>query len=259
LGDIHLNPVRVVEDAAQVGPVDAAILAVKLWDSEAAARAMVALIGPSTVAVSLQNGIDKDEVLARAVGREHVVGGVTHVAAVIAEPGLVVHTGTLQRIALGELGGLPSARVDSLVAAFRGAGVDANASPDIRRATWEKFVFLTSVSGMTALTRKPIGAVREHPSTRSMLVDALAEATAVARAEGVNLPQSFPEEQLALVDALAPKTLSSMAQDLLRGRQLELEFLSGAVCRLAARHAVPVPAHRAIYAGLVLHAQGADH
>jgi 2-dehydropantoate 2-reductase len=256
-GDFQVQPVRVVEDPAQAGSVDAVILAVKLWDSEAAARAIVPMVGPATTVVSLQNGIAKDEVLAQAVGREHVIGGVTHIAAVIAEPGVIRHTGTLQRVTLGELDGSTSARVEALVAAFRAGGVDASASRDIRGATWEKFVFLTAVSGMTALTRSPIGPIREHPRTRSLLTDALRETAAVARAEGVALPDGMVDKQLAQIDALAPQTLSSMAQDLLRGRRLELNFLSGTVARLGEKHTLAVPAHRAIEAALILHAQGA--
>jgi 2-dehydropantoate 2-reductase len=252
LGDAHLEGVRVFEDPAQVGPVELVVLAVKVWDSEAAANQIKPLIGPGTVAVSLQNGIDKDEVLARAVGREHVLGGTTHVAAVLAEPGVIAHTGKLQRVTLGELDGSRTRRLEAAVAAFKSAGVEATASDEIRRLTWEKFVFLTAVSGMTALTRKPIGPIRENPVTRAMLADALREAAALAGAEGCPVDAA---RQLQLVDSLAPGMFSSMAQDLLRGRRLELDWLSGAVVRRAQAHGVPVPAHRAIYAALVLSAQ----
>ena len=256
LGDAHVAPARVVEDPAQAGPADLVLIAVKLWDSEAAAQAVRPIVGAQTIAISLQNGVDKDEVLSRAVGRAQVLGGVTHIAAVIAEPGVIAHTGKLQRITLGELDGGPSERAQALVGALRGAGVEAAQSEDIRRATWEKFVFLTALSGLTALTRKPVGPVREHPATRALLLAALGETAAVARAEGVALDAALPQAQLAMIDGLAPAMLSSMAQDLLRGRRLELEWLSGAVVRRGEARGVPTPVHRAIHAGLVLHADG---
>jgi 2-dehydropantoate 2-reductase len=161
----------------------------------------------------------------------------------------------LQRITIGELAGGRSERVDRFVEALQSAKIETIASADILTVTWEKFVFLTAISGMTALTRKPIGEVRTHPATRAMLVSALEETASVAIAEGVALPAGLVEKQLSLVDALAPAMLSSMAQDLLRGRRLELEWLSGAVVRRAQKHGLAVPAHRAIHAGLVLHAQ----
>jgi len=255
LGDTHLQPVRVFENPAQVGQVDLVVLAVKLWDTEKAAAALGPMIGPTTTAVSLQNGVDKDEILSRAVGGEHVIGGVTHIGVVVAEPGVIAHTGKLARVTLGELDGSRSKRLGKIVEALQGARVETILSEDIRRVTWEKFVFLTAVSGLTALTRKPIGEVRSQPATRALLHEALREAAAVARAEGAALPDDFADAQLQLVDSFPPAMLSSMAQDLLRGRPLELEWLSGAVVRRGERQGVPTPVHRAIYAGLILWAQ----
>ena len=251
LGDALLQ-VNVIDDPVQAGAADLVVVAVKLWDTEAAARAVARL--PGAAAVSLQNGVDKDDALVAAVGPERVLGGVTHIGAVIAEPGTIAHTGKLQRVTLGELDGSRSRRLQAAVDAFRSAGVESVASDDIRRVTWEKFVFLTALSGMTALTRKPIGEVRSHPAARAMLLDALREAVAVARAEGARLDESFAQKQLEMMDGLPAGMLSSMAQDLLRGRRLELPWLSGAVVRRAEKHGIPVPTHRAIYAGLALQA-----
>ena len=251
LGDAQLS-VRVLEDPAQAGPADLAVIAVKLWDTEDAARAVARV--PRAAVVSLQNGVDKDEVLAGALGRDRVLGGVTHIAAVIAEPGVIAQTGKLQRVTLGELDGSRTPRLQTTADAFRSAGVETVVSDDIRRVTWEKFVFLSALSGLTALTRKPIGDVRANPATRSLLLEALREAVAVARAEGAGLDDAFAQKQLETIDSLPAGMLSSMAQDLLRGRRLELPWLSGAVVRRAEKHGLRVPAHQAIQAALILHA-----
>jgi 2-dehydropantoate 2-reductase len=251
LGDAHLN-VRVLEDPAQAGAADLAVIAVKLWDTEDAARAVARV--PRAAVLSLQNGVDKDEVLAGALGRDRVLGGVTHIGAVIAEPGVIAQTGKLQRVTLGELDGSRTPCLQTIADAFRSAGVETVVSDDIRRVTWEKFVFLSALSGLTALTRKPIGEVRANPATRSLLLEALREAVAVARAEGAGLDDAFAQKQLETIDSLPAGMLSSMAQDLLRGRRLELPWLSGAVVRRAEKHGLRVPAHQAIHAALVLHA-----
>ena len=250
LGDAML-PVKVAEKPE---PADFAVVAVKLWDTEIAAQALAQV--PPGAAVSLQNGVDKDEVLAEALGAEKVIGGVTYIAAVIAAPGVIAMTGRMARVTLGELKGGSSERVDRLAQAFREAGVEVKVSEDVRRATWEKFCFLTALSGLTSLTRKPIGAIRENAATRSFLIDALHEAAQVARAEGATLPESFEEQTLSQFDSLAPNMMSSMSQDLLRGSRLELPWLSGAVVRRAAKHGIGVPAHRGIHAALVLHEKG---
>src|ERR1700720_2130144 len=124
---------------------------------------------PRAAVVSLQNGVDKDEVLVSVLGRDRVLGGVTHIAAVIAEPGVIAQTGKLQRVTLGELDGSRTPRLQAAADAFRSAGVETVVSDDIRRVTWEKFVFLSALSGLTALTRKPIGEVRTNPATRALL------------------------------------------------------------------------------------------
>jgi 2-dehydropantoate 2-reductase len=252
VGDAQLQ-VRVVEAPE---PADYAIIAVKLWDTEAAAQAVAKVMTQQMCVVSLQNGVDKDEVLAEAVGEKCVIGGTTHIGAVIAEPGVIAHTGKLARVTLGELDGGSTERVERLAQAFRGGGVEVRISDDIRRSTWEKFCFLTAFSGLTSLTRRPIGPIRENSVTRGMLMDALHEAAEVARAEGASLPATFEEHALSQVDSLAPNMMSSMSQDLLRGSRLELPWLSGAVVRRAAKHGVPVPAHRAIQAALVLYENG---
>ena len=91
-GNLHLPRVTATDDPAGVGPVDVVLFAVKLYDTESATRLLPPLIGPNTVVVSLQNGVDAVEVLAGVVGRPHVAGGVAYVAAVISEPGTIRHT-----------------------------------------------------------------------------------------------------------------------------------------------------------------------
>ena len=108
LGDAQVRA-KVLDDPAQAGAAELVVIAVKLWDTEEAARAVARV--PGAAVVSLQNGVDKDEVLAAALGRERVLGGITHIGAVIAEPGVVAHTGKLQRVTLGELDGSKTARL----------------------------------------------------------------------------------------------------------------------------------------------------
>jgi 2-dehydropantoate 2-reductase len=256
-GDAHLLPAAVFTDSRDAGEVDLVVIAVKLWDTDAAARAAMPLLGSATSVVSLQNGIDKDEVLAAVVGRERVLGGVTYVLANLAEPGLVVQTGKQQRVILGELDGSRSTRVEAAVAAFASGGIVAEASQDIRRATWEKFAFLATNSAVTAVTRQTIGAVRSHPATRELVRDAMLEVVDLARREGVAIADDFVDDRMRFVDSLPAAGRASMAQDLLRGNRLELEWLSGAVVRRAERLGMATPVHRALHAALVLYANGA--
>lgn len=255
-GDVRLDRVDVVEIPKEIGSADLVVVAVKLWDTGDAARAIAPLVGAGTTVISLQNGVEKDDEIAAVVGRDCLVGGLTYIIARIAEPGVIVHSGTLHRVIVGELEGGSSERADRIASAFSEAGTDAAASPEIRREIWQKFSFLASTSAVTAVTRLPMGTVRSNPATRALLRDAIAEAVAVARAEGVGIAEEFIDAQLRFVDSLPASGRASMANDLLRGGRLELEWLSGAVVRRGERAGVPTPIHRALYAALAPYADG---
>jgi 2-dehydropantoate 2-reductase len=93
LGDVSLPKVRATDDPSTLGSVDVVLIAVKLWDTEAAAHAVSAIVGPTTAVLSLQNGVQKDNVLRHVFGTEPVLGGVCYIASTIARPGVVSHTG----------------------------------------------------------------------------------------------------------------------------------------------------------------------
>lgn len=257
-GDIHVPEVRATDDPASLGVADLVILSVKLWDTEAAARAIAPLVGPRTGVLSLQNGVIKDDILRRVFPAEQVMGGVGYVATHISRPGVIHQTGTMQRIVLGEYDGSVSARARFLHEALLEAGVKAELSPDIRRAIWEKYVFLVGLSGATATMRKPLGAVRENPLARAFLAELMRETVDVGRAHGVALPGDFALDRLAFADTLPYDMTSSMHHDLERGNRLEVEWLGGGVVQLGEPKQVPTPANRAVRAILALHAAGRE-
>jgi 2-dehydropantoate 2-reductase len=255
-GNIHVKAVKAFERPEDVGPVDLVILSVKLWDTEAAAHAIKPMVGPETGVLSLQNGVIKDEILRRVFPERNVMGGVGYVATYISRPGVIHQTGTMQRIVLGEYDGHASERARYLHEALVKAGVNAELSPDVRRAIWEKYVFLVGLSGTTTAMRKPIGAVRENPRSRAFLLQLMREAVDVGRAKGVALPKEFADQRLAFADGLPYDMTSSMHHDLERGNPLEVEWLSGGVVRMGEEVGVPTPANAAVWDILALHAAG---
>jgi 2-dehydropantoate 2-reductase len=255
-GNIHIPQVKVTADPASIGPVDLVILSVKLWDTDDAARAIAPIVGPKTAVLSLQNGVIKDDILRRHFGAGRVMGGVCYVATHISRPGVIHQTGTMQRAIVGEHDGRTSERARALHEALAASGVKAELSADVRRAIWEKFVFLSALAGTTTTMRTTIGPIRQNPRTRAFLLDLMREAVAVGRAHGVALPEDYAEQRLAFADGLPVDMTSSMHHDLERGNPLEVEWLSGAVVRLGEAKGVPAPANRAVWDILALHAAG---
>jgi 2-dehydropantoate 2-reductase len=255
-GDIHLPKVRATDDPASLGPVDLVVVSVKLWDTESAARQIRPLLGPRTGVLSLQNGVIKDDILRRELGDAPVMGGVGYVATHIARPGVIHQTGTMQRIVLGEYDGRASERARFLHEALVKSGVNAELSGDVRRAIWEKFVFLVALSATTTTMRTTIGPIRANARARGFLLQLMREAVAVGRAHGVALAEDYAEQRLAFADGLPADMTSSMHHDLERGNRLEVEWLSGGVVRLGEAKGVPTPANRAVWDILALNAAG---
>ena len=251
-GDFQLDPVRVSETPADIGPVDVVLVAVKAWQVPEAAESLRPLMGERTFVVPLQNGIDAPDQLAAVLGAERVLGGFCSILASLEGPGRIRHMGVVPYIAFGELDGSRSARAEALRAAFAGTrGVTVEVPADIRAAMWNKFLFITALSGVGAVTRAPAGVVRSQPASRGLLRDALEEIHAVARRAGIALPADAVERTLAFIDGLPPDGTASMQRDVLAGRPSELEAQVGAVVRLGERLGVEVPVHRTIYAALL--------
>jgi len=256
LGDVHLPNVEVTDEPAEIGPVDLVLFTVKLWDTLEAAEAVKPLLGTQTAVVSFQNGVVKDDILRQTLGAEHVIGGVTYIAATIAEPGVIRHSGTLQKLVFGEYDGSQSPRVRQFRGACADSGIDAEISDRIEQAIWEKFVFLVGLSGTTSLARTPIGPIRSHPRSRAFLHDVMTEVVQVALAQGVPLPADYADERLAFTDQVPASMTSSMHHDLEQGNRLEVPWLSGDVVERGARLGVPTPCNRAIFDILSVHGDG---
>ena len=220
LGDVRIDPAKATDTPAEVGPVDVVLFATKLWDTESAGAACRPLIGPQTAVISLQNGVEAEARLAAILGPAHVMGGVAQIAAAIAAPGRIEHTGGFANIIFGEIDGRRTARAEALLAALTEAGIGAALADDIVKAIWEKFVFLVGLSGVTGVTRRTIGPIREEPRSRALLTEIVAETAAVARAGGVALDDGVVAERLAFIDGLPAAMTSSMARDLTRGTRL---------------------------------------
>jgi len=258
LGNLHLPKVTATDDPAKIGPADVVFFAVKLYDTESATRLLPPLIGPDTVVVPFQNGVESVDVLTRAVGQAHVAGGTAYVAAVITEPGTIEHT-AMDTIVFGELDGSRSPRLERLLAACAPAGFHATLSEHIQTDIWSKFVRLSTFSGMTAVTRCPVGPIRDDADLFAMWQAAALEAMAVARAKGIALPTQVFDEMIVNLQGLPPGAKSSMLQDLERGRRLELPWLSGAVVRMGSESGVDTPTHRFIATVLTPHVNGTSN
>jgi len=244
-GDVHLPKVQATDRPQAIGPVDVVLFTVKLYDVDASASTLAPLIGPDTVVITLQNGVDAVDMVARHVGVDHVAGGAAYIVVVVDQPGHLRHTAG-QSLVFGERDGRRSDRLVAFEEAGQRAGFGAKASSQVETELWIKFVRLSAWAGMTAVTRSPMGVLRDNPALFEMMMTATKEAIAVGTARGINLPSDIVESTLAMIPNFPDTSKSSMLEDLERGRRLELPWLSGAVVRIGKEVGVPTPVHQFI-------------
>ncbi|MDP2776630.1 MAG: 2-dehydropantoate 2-reductase [Anaerolineales bacterium] len=251
-GDFLVNPAQATDSPQSIGRVDLVILATKAWQLDSVIEQMTPLMDEGTIILPLLNGMEHMDTLLAAFGREHVLGGLCRISAFVAAPGHIRHVGIQPFIALGELDNSKSTRVDSLremFAALKGITVDIPA--DINAAMWEKFVFISGTSGVGAFTRQPIGEYRANPKTRTMLINAMEETAAVARARGIPLSENLVPDTMKRIDTIQPDMMASMQKDIMEGRPSELNEQTGAVISMGRAVGVPTPTHEMIHAKLL--------
>ncbi len=245
-------PVRATDSPREVGPSELILFCVKGYDTEGASRLIEPMVGPETAIISLQNGIDNEEILSRILGEEHVLGGLCYIFTVIETPGVISQTAGPRKIIFGELRGGKSERGERILETFERAGINAELSEDILSELWQKFLMICPLAGMTAITRSTVGEILSLRETEEMLLSLMGEVRAVARARGVNLPDDAVERAMGVIQSIEPSSKSSLLHDLEAGRPLEVETLSGALSRYGKEAAIPTPVNDLIYAALKL-------
>jgi 2-dehydropantoate 2-reductase len=251
-GDFAIASVQATDNPDEIGAVDLVLLGVKAWQVPEAAQAIRPLIGPQTVVLPLQNGVEAPAQLAAVLGAEHVIGGLCRIISFVAGPGHIRHAGADPFIQFGELDNGRRDRVEKLRQTFaKTVGVTAEISPDIQVAMWQKFLLIVGWSGMGAITRAPVGTYLSLPQTRHMLQGVMQEVWSVAHAHNIALPADSVDKTLTFMDGLPADGTASMQRDIMEGRPSELESQNGAVVRLGQAVGVETPLNAFIYHSLL--------
>lgn len=252
------------DSPAEIGPVDYVVLGVKAHGLTQIAPLVRPLAAPHTAFVSTQNGlpwwyrpdggarlesVDPGGVIAQHMPLEQSIGSVVYMSCSLAAPGVVRHTHGI-RLPLGEPDGSASERVKTLADAFQRGGIHAPVRNAIDHELWMKLLGNAIFNPLSALTRKTLIEMTEHPATAALILEAMAEVNETAQAVGVNMGTS-PEKRLEGARQ-AGFHKPSMLQDLEAGRPAELSPLTGSVIELAARHHVPTPRLQTIFAAAKL-------
>jgi 2-dehydropantoate 2-reductase len=247
-GDFRIQPALVTEDPNQVGRVDYLVVAVKHFQLIEAASTMKPLLGSTTTIVPLQNGVDAHDVLISSLGQGGVVGGLTRMVSMIEAPGIIHQPSMIREVFVGELDKTKSERCQRIVDAWVDCGLQAVQPEDIYVPMWTKYLFIAAYGGVSSLVQVPSGELLECPESRGLLIRAMEEIEALARAKGIHLAPDVVSAAVSTLEKFEPTTTSSIQRDVASGRLFELEAFSGTVVRMGQEEGIPTPVHDMLYA-----------
>ena len=242
-------PGRATDRPADAGPQELALFAVKMYDNDDAIAAIGPLVGPETIILTLQNGIDNGERLVDAYGPERVMIGSAYLEGRISEPGVVTQGGP-GAASFGERTPGVTERGERLLGVFQGANWRVELLENMTGMLWKKFAYLSGSAGVCAASGCTYGELRTVPETRAAIEAAIAEALAVGAASGAPLEPDSLEWSMNALDNFPATGMASLAKDFAEDRPVELEGLTGTVIRMGEQYGVPTPVNNALYAVL---------
>jgi len=255
-GDLHINP-QLATEAADIEAPDVVLLGLKNYHLADALPSLHTLVQRGAVILPMLNGIIHMETLTNAFGVEKVMGGASHIEATLNATGDVIQTSKLQSLVYGPLSNqISDTWLRELDETLAKGEFQAKHSDNILLDMWQKYMFLSTFSGMTAATRQPVGHILQDEYTRNFLLQVIQEVVAIAKAEFPAVPAESVDAVLARMYKVEPTMTSSMYRDLEKGRPIELEDLHGVLLRMAKDHAIATPALAAIFALLHPYVQG---
>jgi 2-dehydropantoate 2-reductase len=245
----HL-PAKAATDTAGLPPLDLVLVCVKSADTEAAGRSLAGCLRPSTSVLSLQNGVDNAPRLSAVIGHA-VIPVVVYVGSEMAGPGHVRHHGG------GDLAIGPSPVSEALAQTLQAAGVGVTIADDIDKTLWSKLIINCAYNALSAVAGIAYGPMLQVDGTRQVVTSAVQEATTVARASGVAIPDELIDHILN-IPTIMPNQMSSTAQDLARGKPSEIDFLNGHVVRRGAELGIATPTNQALQVMVKLAERGKE-
>jgi 2-dehydropantoate 2-reductase len=247
LGDLEIHS-TFVSSSDQIAPVDLILLAVKSQDTEVAAKSLTSFMGPRTTVLSLQNGVDNAEKIARLWGSGRTLAAVAYIVARVSAPGTIEHSAG-GRLVLGSVdeGGQEYARAAH--STFAAAHIFCDISSDIRTVLWKKLAWNSPFCALSCLLRMKVGELLGLASLEAIVRSCIEEVRDAARCRGVDLPASLAQEALSFSTTLRDAK-PSMLQDLEAGKPLEYEALNGIVVKILQQAGKRAPLNEIFYTAL---------
>ena len=253
-GNVSLTPKTIIA-GEEAGTFDVILLSTKAYHLKGALESFRQYVGKDTVILPLLNGILHINNLVDVFGENQVIGGLCFIETTLDHEGKVIQTSPKHDIVFGELSGEKSERILKIEAAFNGTKTGYRLSDNINQDLWQKYLFISTLSGITTLMKAPIGPIREVASGRATITQLLKEIITVMKRMDAPLADDIERIQLSQIDSLDYSMKSSMQRDMEKLLPVEADHLHGYLLEVARREAISIPVLEAIYANLKIYEQ----
>ncbi len=245
-GNLHISNALFTDDPGAFGTVDLVLFCVKSYDTDTTAKALGPMLSNATSILSLQNGVDNPEKIARLWGAQRTLAGVVYIGAQIASPGVVLHSAG-GKIVFGQSGGNNTAAADGIERTLSAAGINCAINENIETVQWTKLLWNAPFCAISSLARANMKEILESDTLKQLAIDCMKEVQAAALTRGIDLPSALFEETIAFSRGLGTFK-PSMLQDLEARKPLEYEAFNGIVVRLMQRAGKQAPINQSFRA-----------
>lgn len=237
----HVVSMKASTDPGELGEADLVLICVKAGDTSAAAKGALPVVGSETTVLTLQNGLGNVERIADVVGGEKTLGGTTAQGATLLGHGHIRHAGNGETV-IGAADG-SNAPMRKIADHLADCGIKVSVTDDLEGLIWSKLVINVGINALTALTRMKNGELVEHDGTKMVMAQAVNEAVEVVKGRGINLLYDDPVEKVESVCVATAANISSMLQDVLKGKRTEVAYINGAIVEEGRRLGIKTPAN----------------
>ncbi|REE83400.1 2-dehydropantoate 2-reductase [Lutibacter oceani] len=246
-GDYLVYPAKATSEISEVKNIDLILICVKTWQLAEVSEKIEPALNSNTMVISLLNGAENASILCGIIDKKHVLGGLCKVISKIEDYGVINHISYEPTIVFGELDNKKSKRALILEQLFLNAGIKTILAEDIQKEIWTKFLFISTISAIGALTRATLGEMIAIPQIKKMMFQTAKEIESIALAKGVYLPEDTIEKQFQIIASQPFDATSSLQRDVLDGKPSELEAQNGTIVRMGKELGIPTPVNSFIY------------
>ena len=239
-------PLNITSNPGDLKEIDLFIICVKSYDTPQVAKSIKPLCNKDSYVLSLQNGLGNREVLSEILGEEKILGAITHKASTLIGDGSIRYVADGQTT-IGRNPGKPAPKLREIRTIFNSCGISTSISKDFDSIIWSKLIINIAINPLTAILRLKNGDLLKFDETRLLMQMASSEAERIAKRKRIRLVYNDTQTKVEAVCRATSDNISSMLQDVLRNKKTEIDFLNGAICRLAQTLKIPAPVNFLLY------------